>query len=147
MVRLYGVRGRAEEGTTGCPSRAQGPLCILVTGAETAVLCGHRGSTVDKQDLKPIWGQHVEAAACWSQGQQWHLCSTKCSWERASGPLGQVTWCPSPQVADEFLTAWAWLINSSQILRPSHISSINLSFNLFKFNGKTYGGERKANLK
>lgn len=30
---------------------------------------------------------------------------------------------------------------------PQHVSSREMSFNLFKFNGKAYGGERKANLK
>lgn len=54
----------------------------------------------------------------------------------------------SVQAADEFLTVRTWLINSSQILRRTqHISSRNVNFNLFKFNGKAYGGERKANLK
>lgn len=56
--------------------------------------------------------------------------------------------CPLAHAAAEFLTVQTWLINSSQILRmPQHVSSREVSFNLFKFNGKAYGGERKANLK
>lgn len=56
--------------------------------------------------------------------------------------------CPTACVAVAFLTVQTSLINSSQILRmPQHVSSGEMNFNLFKFNGKAYGGERKANLK
>lgn len=73
------------------------------------------------------------------------ICVPQCVPERekASGLLGR-----RPGAADEFPTAGTWLINSSQILRRTqHISSRNVNFNLFKFNGKAYGGEQKANLK
>ena len=109
--------------------------------------CGPVGSAADKRDEEPCLGQCVEAVA----GLVPRLAVTSVShrvFSESTWPWGRPPALISMAAADGFLTAQTWLINSSPILRrPQHIFSRNVNFNLFKFNGKTYGGERKANLK
>lgn len=109
--------------------------------------CGHVGSAADRWPQEPCSGQCVEAAAGLAPRlavmSVFHRVFSESTW-----PWGWPPALNSMVAADGFLTARTWLINSSQILRrPRHIFSRNVNFNLFKFNGETYGGEWKANLK
>lgn len=122
------------EGVTRYPSRAQGPLCVSVTGTD---LGGHTGSTVDKQDLKPILGQGAEAAVGLvprvAVTSGFHAAFTTCAADRSGGCISD-----SPNLADKLISHGAG---------GPCLSFRNVNLNLFKWNGKAYGGEWDADLK
>lgn len=130
------------------PQQSPGTVVRLGDGSSRKQQsCGHVGSAADRWPQEPCLGQCVEAAARLvprlAVMSVFHRVFSESTW-----PWGWPPALLSMVAADGFLTARTWLINSSQILRRSqHIFSRNVNFNLFKFNGKTYGGERKANLK